>query len=63
MTRTIDIPVEGKTLNSIIQEAIQRTLEITGDNQTAAAKVLGISRPTIAKYRRLIPTAPVLSNA
>ena len=58
MTRTIDIPAEGKSLQSIISEAIQRTLEITEDNQSKAAKLLGISHPTLAKYRKQINTRP-----
>jgi two-component system, NtrC family, response regulator AtoC len=45
----IRIPPEGKLLDEIEREAVALTLKITGGNQTAAARLLGISRPTLAK--------------
>ncbi|HUR00632.1 MAG TPA: sigma-54 dependent transcriptional regulator [Gemmatimonadaceae bacterium] len=48
----IVIPPEGKTLQSIIDEAIQVTVGITGGNLSAAARILGISRPTLARKLR-----------
>jgi DNA-binding NtrC family response regulator len=45
----IHIPPEGKTLDEITREAVIITLKFTKDNRTAAAKMLGISRPTIGK--------------
>ena len=51
--RNIQIPPEGKTLTEIEAEAIRHTLEITQGNQSAAARILGISRPTIIRKMRL----------
>ena len=57
-TRTVDpvetageiqIPPNGKLLEDIEREAVALTLKITGGNQAAAARLLGISRPTLAK--------------
>jgi len=45
----IRIPSEGKTMKEIQREAIALTLALTGGNQAAAARILGISRPTLAK--------------
>ena len=45
----IRIPREGKLLEDIEREAVALTLKITGGNQAAAARLLGISRPTLAK--------------
>jgi DNA-binding protein Fis len=36
-------------LDDIVAEAVALTLKLTGGNQAAAARLLGISRPTIAK--------------
>ena len=43
------IPAQGKLLEDIEREAVAITLKITGGNQAAAARLLGISRPTLAK--------------
>jgi two-component system NtrC family response regulator len=45
----IRIPREGKLLEDIEREAVAITLKITNGNQAAAARLLGISRPTLAK--------------
>jgi transcriptional regulator with PAS, ATPase and Fis domain len=45
----IRIPREGKLMEDIEREAVAVTLRITGGNQAAAARLLGISRPTLAK--------------
>jgi transcriptional regulator with PAS, ATPase and Fis domain len=45
----IRIPRAGKLLEEIEREAVALTLRITGGNQAAAARMLGISRPTLAK--------------
>jgi transcriptional regulator with PAS, ATPase and Fis domain len=45
----IHIPREGKLLEDIEREAVALTLKITNGNQAAAARMLGISRPTLAK--------------
>ena len=45
----IRIPRHGKLLEDIEREAVALTLKITGGNQAAAARMLGISRPTLAK--------------
>src|SRR5712671_5759452 len=48
----IRIPAEGKSLQSIIDEAIHTTIGLTGGNLSAAARILGISRPTLARKLR-----------
>jgi transcriptional regulator with PAS, ATPase and Fis domain len=48
----INIPVEGKSLETIEQEAIRITLGLTSGNMSAAARILGISRPTLARKLR-----------
>jgi transcriptional regulator with PAS, ATPase and Fis domain len=45
----IRIPKGGMSLAEIEREAVRITLEMTGGNQAAAARVLQISRPTLAK--------------
>jgi transcriptional regulator with PAS, ATPase and Fis domain len=45
----IHIPREGKSLAEIEREAVRITLQMTGGNQAAAARLLQISRPTLAK--------------
>ncbi|MGH7720514.1 MAG: helix-turn-helix domain-containing protein, partial [Gemmatimonadaceae bacterium] len=50
--RVIQIPPEGKTLDEIEHEAVALTLGITKGNQSAAARILGISRPTLARKMR-----------
>ena len=53
------IPPEGKSWDRIEEEAVRATLELTGGNRSAAARILGISRPTlgrkIRKYRLRVP--------
>jgi transcriptional regulator with PAS, ATPase and Fis domain len=57
----IRIPNEGKTLDVIEREAVAITMRLTAGNQAAAARILGISRPTLAKklseIRALTPAA------
>jgi transcriptional regulator with PAS, ATPase and Fis domain len=48
----IRIPVVGKTLAEIEREAAQVTLQLTGGNRSRAARLLGISRPTLARILR-----------
>ena len=45
----IRIPKQGMSLADIEREAVRITLQMTGGNQAAAARLLGISRPTLAK--------------
>jgi two-component system NtrC family response regulator len=45
----IRIPPGGKLLEEIEREAVALTLKLTNGNQAAAARLLGISRPTLAK--------------
>jgi two-component system response regulator AtoC len=45
----IRIPPQGKLLEDIEREAVALTLKLTNGNQAAAARLLGISRPTLAK--------------
>jgi DNA-binding NtrC family response regulator len=53
----IRIPRTGKLLEEIEREAVALTLKITNGNQAAAARLLGISRPTLAK-KMPRPAAP-----
>lgn len=48
----IRIPPEGKALDDIEKEAVQATLTLTRGNQSAAARILGISRPTLSRKIR-----------
>jgi DNA-binding NtrC family response regulator len=45
----IRIPADGKRLSDIEREALELTLRLTENNQSAAARVLRISRPTLAR--------------
>jgi DNA-binding NtrC family response regulator len=45
----IRIPPDGKTLEQIEQEAVSLTLQMTRGNRSAAARRLGISRPTLLR--------------
>lgn len=45
----IRLPRSGKTLGEIEWEAIALTMQFTGGNQSAAARMLGISRVTLAR--------------
>lgn len=49
---TINIPPEGKSLDTITHEAIQATIGLTNGNLSAASRILGISRPTLARKLR-----------
>lgn len=51
--RVIPIPEEGVTLSRIEGEAIRHTMAITGGNRSAAARILGVSRPTLLRKLRL----------
>ena len=51
----IEIPLAGKTMAQIEQEAVQLTLQLTHGNQSKAARLLGISRPTLARIIRDTP--------
>ncbi len=50
--RQIRIPPEGKPLAEIEREAVLLTLRLVKGNQSAAARILGISRPTLARKLR-----------
>jgi len=50
--REIRIPPEGKSLEAIEKEAVRMTLQITHGNRSAASRILGISRPTLARKMR-----------
>ena len=49
---SIHIPPGGKPFTEIEKEAVQITLQLTNGNQSAAARILGISRPTLARKIR-----------
>ena len=48
----IAIPAEGKSLAAIEREAALLTLQLAKGNRTHAARMLGISRPTLARILR-----------
>jgi len=48
----IRIPRTGKTLAAVEREAIQIALRLTNGNRSAAARMLGISRPRLARKMR-----------
>lgn len=55
----IRIPGTGKTLDDIEREAVVLTLKLTAGNHSAAARLLGISRPTLLrKLRQAAPPRP-----
>jgi DNA-binding NtrC family response regulator len=45
----ICIPADGKRLRDIEREALDLTMQLTEQNQSAAARILCISRPTLAR--------------
>jgi DNA-binding NtrC family response regulator len=45
----IRIPADGKRLSEVEREALDLTLQLTEYNQSAAARILRISRPTLAR--------------
>jgi DNA-binding NtrC family response regulator len=45
----ISIPIDGKSLDEIEHEAIRLTMIITAGNLSAAARILGVSRPTLTR--------------
>jgi transcriptional regulator with PAS, ATPase and Fis domain len=57
----IRFPRTGKTLAAVEREAIQIALRITNGNRSAAARMLGISRPRLARKLRGVeePGEPV----
>ena len=48
----IRVPPGGKSLAIIEREAISLTLQLTNGNRSAASRILGISRPTLARKLR-----------
>jgi DNA-binding NtrC family response regulator len=48
----IAIPARGKSLEEIEREAVRITMILTAGNLSAAAKVLGVSRPTLTRKLR-----------
>ena len=57
-TGFIAIPAEGRTLSSVESEAIRLSLGLTGWNRSAAARILDISRPTLARKIELYGLSP-----
>ncbi|MGH7678555.1 MAG: sigma 54-interacting transcriptional regulator, partial [Gemmatimonadaceae bacterium] len=51
----IRMPRTGKTLAAVEREAIEITLRLTHGNRSAAARMLGISRPRLARKLRDVP--------
>jgi transcriptional regulator with PAS, ATPase and Fis domain len=43
----IAVPAQGRSLRSVEAELVRMTLQLTNGNKSAAARVLGISRPTL----------------
>jgi DNA-binding NtrC family response regulator len=54
----IRVPPGGKSLALIEREAITLTLQLTNGNRSAASRILGISRPTLARKLREYGMAP-----
>jgi two-component system, NtrC family, response regulator HydG len=52
-TEMIRIPPHGKSMEEIEGEAVRATLRITGGNRSQAARILGVSRPTLARKIRI----------
>jgi DNA-binding NtrC family response regulator len=48
----IRIPTDGRRLRDIEREAIELTMQLTDFNQSAAARILCVSRPTLARKLR-----------
>ena len=48
----IRVPMGGRSLRSVEAELVDLTLRITGGNKSAAARALGISRPTL--HRKIV---------
>jgi DNA-binding NtrC family response regulator len=48
----IRIPMTGRRLRDIEREALEITMQFTNQNQSAAARLLGIARPTLARKLR-----------
>ncbi|HEX3866004.1 MAG TPA: helix-turn-helix domain-containing protein, partial [Gemmatimonadaceae bacterium] len=48
----IQIPSEGRRLRDIEREAIDLTMRLTDYNQSATARILCVSRPTLARKLR-----------
>lgn len=49
---TIVVPTEGLSLEEAERQLLEITLQITGGNQTRAARIMGVSRPTIIRKMR-----------
>jgi transcriptional regulator with PAS, ATPase and Fis domain len=58
----INVPSVGRSLRSVEAELVRLTLKLTDGNKSAAARILGISRPTlhrkIAEYLLDLPPEP-----
>ena len=59
----IRIPRTGKTLASVELEAIRIALRLTGGNRSAAARMLGISRPRLARKMKDTEQPPLPTSA
>jgi transcriptional regulator with PAS, ATPase and Fis domain len=55
----IRIPRTGKTLAAVELEAIQIALRLTNGNRSAASRMLGISRPRLARKLRDVDDTPM----
>ncbi len=51
----IEIPTVGRSLKSVEAELVRVTLRLTGGNKSAAARMLGISRPTLHRKLEDLP--------
>jgi DNA-binding NtrC family response regulator len=52
VSEMILVPPEGKRLEEIEAEAVKATLDMTQGNRSQAARILGVSRPTLARKIR-----------
>ncbi len=53
MAGSIDVPADGMSLADAERQLVDLTLRMTGHNHTRAARILGISRPTLLARIRL----------
>ena len=58
----IRFPRRMPTLRELTVAAVDEALERTGGNRSVAARMLGVSRPTVARYARRTPRDPDASD-
>ena len=59
----IEVPAHGRSLRSVEAELVRMTLQLTRGNKSAAARVLGISRPTLHRKIEEYGIAPAIAES